>query len=98
MSYFTLVTDNKHIDKREMNEENEKVNPRFSGHSHTDKARQKISETQSARYEAIRKLVRKGMTQPLTEERVKQICNETIAEYLKKNAIRIDKKLMNITL
>lgn len=99
MSYFILDTDNNnHIDKRPMSEDNKKVNPRFSGHSHTELAKQRISESQSARYEVMRKLVRKGISQPLTEERVKQICDETIADYMRKNAIRIDKKLMNITL
>lgn len=98
MSYFILDTDNNnHIDKISMSEE--KVNPRFSGHSHTELAKQRISETQSARYEAIRKLVRKGMSQPLTEERVRQICDETIADYIRKNAIRIgNKKQIDINL
>ena len=92
MSYFPIA------DNNQINTENiptmseDKVNPRFSGHSHSEKSRQKISETQLARYEAMRKLVRKGMSQPLTEDRVKQICNETIADYIKKNAIRADNK------
>jgi hypothetical protein len=50
----------------------------------------------------IRKLVKKGMQQPMTEERVKQICNEVIDEFCKKNLIEVkeknNKKPMNINL
>ena len=100
MSYFPIDNNQDNTEnKQPMNEENKKVNPRFSGHSHTELAKQRISETQSARYEAIRKLVRKGMSQSLTEERVRQICDETIADYIRKNAIRIgNKKQIDINL
>ena len=87
MSYFTLDTDNNDINtnKRPMSEVS-KINPRFSGRCHSDQAKKAISESQSKRYEMIRKLVRKGMTQPITEERVREICAKTIDDYCKRNA------------
>jgi hypothetical protein len=53
---------------------------------HTTEAKKKISETQQARYEMIRQLVRKGQQKPMTEERVKEICHEVLNEYLNRNA------------
>ena len=83
-----------------MNEEIKKVNPRFSNHTHTEASKKAIKESQLKRYEAMRKLIRKGMQQPMTEDRVKQICNEAIENYLKKNLIEVrnNKKPMNISL
>ena len=103
MSYFTLDTENKQINtnNKPMSEASDKTNPRFSGHCHSDRAKKAISESQTKRYEMIRKLVRKGMAQPLTEERVKEICSMTIDEYIKKNAFQIKDnkpKPMNINL
>jgi hypothetical protein len=50
----------------------------------------------------IRKLVKKGMQQPMTEERVKQICGQVIDDYFKKNLIEVkqnnNNKPMNINL
>lgn len=88
MSYFTLDTDNNDINtnNRPMSEASDKINPRFSGHCHSDQAKKAISESQSKRYEMIRKLVRMGMTQPLTEERVREICANIIDDYCKRNA------------
>ena len=88
MSYFTLDTDNNEINtnNRPMSEASATTNPRFSGHCHSDQAKKAISESQSKRYEMIRKLVRMGMTQPLTEERVREICAKTIDDYCKRNA------------
>ena len=74
-------------------------NPHF-GHIMTQESRDRISRSQSERYNMIRKLVKKGMQQPMTEDRVKQICNEAIEDYLKKNLIEVknNKKPMNISL
>ena len=48
----------------------------------------------------MRKLIRKGMQKPMTEERVKEICNEVIDDFCKKNLIEVreNKRPMNITL
>lgn len=90
MSYFALETDNNDINtnNKQMSEVS-KINPRFSGHTHDSDTKKRISLSQSARYEAIRKLVRKGMSQPLTEERVKEICAKAIDEFCKRNAFMV---------
>ena len=102
MSYFIVELDNKReSETRPMNEEIKKVNPRFSNHTHTEASKKAISETQQKRYEAMRKLIRKGMQQPMTEDRVKQICKETIENYFKKNLIEVkdnNKRPTNINL
>ena len=64
-------------------------NPHF-GHIMTQESKNKISKSQSERYEMIRKLVRKGMAQPMNEDRVRQICNEVVDNYFKKNSTRVD--------
>lgn len=114
MSYFCMDTKNlisednenismndtpSNIEKKKRDHRGE-LNPHF-GHIQTKQSRDKISKTQKQRYEMISKLVRKGMSNPLTEERVKQICSEAIEDYLKHNLIEIkekNKKPMNINL
>ena len=75
------------------------LNPHF-GHIMTQESRDRISKSQSERYDMIRKLVKKGMQQPITEDRVKEICCEAIENYLKKNLIEIrtNKRPTNINL
>ena len=75
------------------------LNPHF-GHIMTQESRDRISKSQSERYDMIRQLVKKGMANPLTEDKVKQICNEAIETYLKENLIEVknNKKPMNINL
>lgn len=93
MSYFTAQLDNKReLEKTQMTEEKKRINPRFSGKTHSSEAKQRISATQQARYEAMRKLIRKGMQQPITEARVKEICKEVINDYLKENLIEVKDK------
>ena len=48
----------------------------------------------------ISKLVRKGMSNPLTEQRVKEICNQVIDDYFKRNLLEVkdNKKPTNINL
>ena len=65
---------------------------------HTTEAKKKISETQQARYEMIRLLVRKGQQKQMTEERVRDICHEVLNEYLDHNAKPINNRPMNINL
>ena len=59
------------------------LNPHW-GHIMTQESRDKISSTQKQRYEMIQKLVRKGMAQPIDEERVRQICDEVCDNYFKR--------------
>ena len=75
------------------------LNPHF-GHIMTQESKDRISKSQSERYDMIRQLVKKGMANPLTEDKVKQICNEAIETYLKENLIEVknNKKPMNINL
>lgn len=102
MSYFTADFENNKREsyKSPMSEEKKITNPRFSGHTHSTVTKQRISETQQARYEAMRKLIRKGMQKPMTEERVREICSNVIDDFCKQNFIEIknNKKPMNITL
>ena len=103
MSYFTADLENnqRESEKTPMSEEKKITNPRFSGHTHSTVTKQRIRETQQARYEAMRKLIRKGMQKPMTDERVKEICNEVIDNFCKNNLIEVKdnkKKPMNINL
>lgn len=102
MSYFTADLDNnqRESEKTPMSEEKKIINPRFSGKTHSSEAKERIRAKQLARYEAMRKLIRKGMQKPMTEERVKEICNEVIDDFCKKNLIEVreNKKPMNINL
>jgi len=115
MSYFCIDTniiseekENKGMNETPNNIEKKKrdhrgeLNPHW-GHVMTKESKDKISNTQKQRYEMISKLVRKGMANPLTEERVKQICGQVIDDYFKKNLIEVkqnnnNKKPMNINL
>ena len=58
-------------------------NPHF-GCVMSDESRSRIASSQRQRYEMIRKLVRKGMAQPIDEERVRQICDEVCDNYFKR--------------
>ena len=102
MSYFTAELDNKReLETIPMSEDKKIINPRFSGHSHSEQSKRAISETQQKRYEAMRKLIRKGMQKPIDEARVRQICEEVIEDYFKKNLIEVKdnkKKPTNINL
>lgn len=76
------------MEKKKRDHRGEK-NPHF-GHIQTQESKDRISKSQSERYEMIRKLVRKGMAQPMNEDRVRQICNEVVDNYFKKNSTRVD--------
>ena len=64
------------------------VNPRFSGHTHSDASKLKIAISQSKRYNAIKDYLRQGMN-TLSEDDVKRICREMIPECLKEFKIEI---------
>ena len=73
-------------------------NPHF-GHIMTQESKDRISKSQSERYEMIRKLVRKGMAQPMNEDRVRQICNEVCDSFFKRIIMEnSNNKPMNINL
>ena len=77
------------------------LNPHW-GHVMTQESRDRISKSQSERYDMIRKLVKKGMQHQMTEQRVKEICGEVIDDYFKRNVNEVkqnnNKKPMNINL
>lgn len=104
MSYFAADLENNQseLEKTPMSEEKKRINPRFSGKTHSSEAKQRIRETQQARYEAMRKLIRKGMQKPMTEERVREICSSVIDDFCKQNLIELknknNKRPTNITL
>ena len=83
MSYFP-------IELTTMNEESNMTQKTYeepkkrSPHNvlHSPEAKRKISQTQQARYEMMRQLVRKGQQNPMTEDRVRAICHDVLNEYL----------------
>ena len=116
MSYFCINDNNQKMTKEEKEnismepipekapkkkrDHRGELNPHF-GHIMTQESRDRISKSQSERYDMIRKLVKKGMQQPMTEDRVKQICKETIEKYFKKNLLEVrnnNKRPTNINL
>lgn len=114
MSYFCIDTniiseekENKGMNETPNNIEKKKrdhrgeLNPHW-GHVMTKESKDKISNTQKQRYEMISKLVRKGMVQPIDEQRVKEICGQVIEDYFKRNLIEVrqnnSNKPMNINL
>lgn len=101
MSYFPIDTNNLNEERnmiRKTHEEHKKRSPHNV--PHTTEAKKKISETQQARYEMIRQLVRKGQQKQMTEERVRDICHEVLNEYLDRKAkpISNNNRPMNINL
>lgn len=59
-------------------------NPHFNK-PHSAESKASISKTQRERYRMIGELVKKGLENPLTEERIMQIVRETCADYLANN-------------
>ena len=94
MSYFAADIENNQseMEKTLMSEEKKRINPRFSGKTHTPEVKKRISATQQARYEAMRKLIRKGMQKPMTEERVREICSNVIDDFCKNKIIEVKDK------
>ena len=88
------------IEKKKRDHRNER-NPHY-GHIMSQESRDRISKSQSERYDMIRKLVKKGMQHQMTEQRVKEICGQVIDDYFKRNVIEVkqnnNKKPMNINL
>ena len=87
MSYFTLDTNQKLINEDKRNipmSETPKKNINYARHTtpHTDATKKRISETQTKRNDMIREFVKRGMQKPITEEKVRVICQEVLDEYL----------------
>lgn len=61
-------------------------NPHYN-HPHSDKAKAAISSRQKARYEMLRQIVNQ---KTLTEDRVREIIKETVADYIKNNATPVN--------
>jgi hypothetical protein len=70
-------------------------NPHFN-HPHSDSAKAAISATQKERYSKIGELVKRGIQNPLTEERIMEIVRQTCAEYLAKNTLQTNNNRTNI--
>lgn len=90
MSYFPIDTNHQEMIKKErkdisMTETPKNINYARHVTPHSEESKRKISETQQTRYDMMRKLIRRGQQKQMTEERVREICNETLAEYLKKH-------------
>ena len=90
MSYLPIDTNHQEMIKEErkdisMTETPKNINYARHVTPHSEESKRKISETQQARYDMMRKLIRRGQQKQMTEERVREICNETLAEYLKKH-------------
>ena len=87
MSYFTIDTNQKLINEDKTDipmSETPKKNINYARHTtpHTDATKKRISETQTKRNDMIREFVKRGMQKPITEEKVRVICQEVLNEYL----------------
>jgi hypothetical protein len=87
MSYFTLDTNQKLINEDKTDipmSETPKKNINYARHTtpHTEATKKRISETQMKRNDMIREFVKRGMQKPITEDKVRTICQEVLNEYL----------------
>lgn len=62
------------------------LNPHYQ-HPHSDSAKAAISSKLKARYETIRQVIDQN---PITEDRIKEIVRETVADYIKNNATPVN--------
>ena len=87
MSYFTLDTNQKLINEDKTDipmSETPKKNINYARHTtpHSDATKKRISETQMKRNDMIREFVKRGMQKPITEDKVRTICQEVLDESL----------------
>lgn len=61
-------------------------NPHYN-HPHSESAKAAISSKLKARYETIRQVIDQN---PITEDRIKEIVRETVADYIKNNATPVE--------
>ena len=103
MSYFTLDTNQKLINEDKTDipmSETPKKNINYARHTtpHTDATKKRISETQTKRNDMIREFVKRGMQKPITEEKVRVICQEVLDEYLDRLTKQKNNRPMNINI
>jgi len=103
MSYFTLDTNQNLINEDKRNipmSETPKKNINYARHTtpHTDATKKRISETQTKRNDMIREFVKRGMQKPITEEKVRVICQEVLNEYLDRLTKQKNNRPTNINL
>lgn len=68
---------------------------------HSEEAKKKIRETQLARFDMMRELIKRSQQIQLTEQRVLEIVDEAIKKYLRANALKVNdnkKKTVEINL
>lgn len=98
MSYMT-VEENLLTSERGINPEETRINQNqgrgMSGKKHSPESRKAISKTQKARYDLLRVALEK-VKNPITEERVKQIIRETVADYIKNETQQVNNKTIDI--
>ncbi len=82
--YFNIDNQEMIKEGKENISKTEHVNPRFSGHTHSEKSKRAISRSQIRRYDTIRDYLQNGL-QRLTEEDVKRICKSVVDEYVNKH-------------
>ena len=102
MSYFPIDADKMINEEKNMQQMTHEKPMKKAPHSvpHTPEARKKIADTQRERYRMIEALIKKAKQKPMTEDRVKEICHEVIAEYFNRNAkpMNNNNRPMNINL
>ena len=103
MSYFTLDTNQKLINEDKTDipmSETPKKNINYARHTtpHSDATKKQISETQKKRNDMIREFVKRGMQKPITEEKVRVICQEVLNEYLDRLTKPNNNRPMNINI
>lgn len=102
MSYFPIDADKIINEEKNMQQMTHEKPMKKAPHSvpHTPEARKKIADTQRERYRMIEALIKKAKQKPMTEDRVKEICHEVIAEYFNRNAkpMNNNNRPMNINL
>ena len=100
MSYIA-VEENLLTSERGINPEETRINQNqgrgMSGKKHRPESREAISRTQKSRYDLLRIALEKAKN-PITEERVKQIIRETVADYIKNESKPVNNKPNNIPL
>ena len=82
--YFNIDHQTMIKEEKENISKTEHVNPRFSGHTHSDASKQKIANSQAKRYQTIKDYLRQGMN-TLNEDDVKRICKQVVDEYVNKH-------------
>ena len=102
MSYFPIDADKIINEEKNMQQMTHEKQIKKAPHAvpHTPEARKKIADTQRERYRMIEALIKKAKQKPMTEDRVKEICHEVIAEYFNRNAkpMNNNNRPMNINL